>query len=119
MTLQCRNKCSQAAAVEPWRAELPLMLSRGAAVRGVKRTNLPGSNGGAADAEKVAAMSPDIVTFNGRAFQYPPPSIWGRGKGCASGFLTLARKGAHGILRCLEMVNRYSLLEPDARQVSG
>ncbi len=46
------------------------MLSRGAAVRGVKRTNLPGSNGGAADAEKVAAMSPDIVTFNGRAFQY-------------------------------------------------
>ena len=29
-----------------------------------------GSNGGAADAEKVAAMSPDIMTFNGRAFQY-------------------------------------------------
>ena len=29
-----------------------------------------GSNGGAADAEKVAAMNPDIMTFNGRAFQY-------------------------------------------------
>ena len=29
-----------------------------------------GSNGGTADAEKVAAMKPDIMTFNGRAFQY-------------------------------------------------
>ena len=29
-----------------------------------------GSNGGAADAEKVAGMNPDIMTFNGRAFQY-------------------------------------------------
>ena len=29
-----------------------------------------GSNGGTADAEKVAAMTPDIMTFNGRAFQY-------------------------------------------------
>ncbi|MSD90330.1 multicopper oxidase domain-containing protein [Bifidobacterium asteroides] len=29
-----------------------------------------GSNGGTADAGKVAAMNPDIMTFNGRAFQY-------------------------------------------------
>ena len=29
-----------------------------------------GSNGGSADAEKVAGMNPDIMTFNGRAFQY-------------------------------------------------
>ncbi|MBI0126686.1 multicopper oxidase domain-containing protein [Bifidobacterium sp. W8101] len=29
-----------------------------------------GPNGGTADAEKVAAMNPDIMTFNGRAFQY-------------------------------------------------
>lgn len=29
-----------------------------------------GSDGGTADAEKVAAMNPDIMTFNGRAFQY-------------------------------------------------
>lgn len=29
-----------------------------------------GSNGGTADAEKVAGMNPDIMTFNGRAFQY-------------------------------------------------
>lgn len=29
-----------------------------------------GANGGAADATKVAALTPDIVTFNGRAFQY-------------------------------------------------
>ena len=29
-----------------------------------------GANGGAADASKVAALVPDIVTFNGRAFQY-------------------------------------------------
>lgn len=29
-----------------------------------------GSNGGTASAEKVAAMTPDIMTFNGRAFQY-------------------------------------------------
>ena len=29
-----------------------------------------GPNGGTADAEKVAAMKPDIMTFNGRAFQY-------------------------------------------------
>lgn len=69
------------------------MLSGGAAVRRVKRTNLPGPNGGTTDVERVAAMSPDIVTFNGRAFQYPPPSIWGRGKGSASGVLTLVRKG--------------------------
>ena len=29
-----------------------------------------GSNGGTAEAEKVAGMNPDIMTFNGRAFQY-------------------------------------------------
>jgi nitrite reductase (NO-forming) len=29
-----------------------------------------GKNGGAADANKVASLIPDIVTFNGRAFQY-------------------------------------------------
>lgn len=29
-----------------------------------------GSDGGTADAKKVAAMNPDIMTFNGRAFQY-------------------------------------------------
>lgn len=29
-----------------------------------------GANGGAADANKVASLIPDIVTFNGRAFQY-------------------------------------------------